>query len=99
MDANPVQAGMTQAAEIALARATQVAEFIARLDACAASIKDHADLIGDEVYGDLVGQAYQYATFLTECKEMNMSLKDPRIREVTNEITLFCEFIEEELGM
>lgn len=85
--------------EIANARATQIANAIARLDKCAGRLNEFRETLNEDLYTDLVSQAYIYASFLTDCKEMSMSLQDPRIREATKEMALFCDFIEEEFGI
>lgn len=84
-------------AAIALTRAQQVNEAITRLDDCAARLERHRDRLGEELYADLVSQAYMYASLLTECKVSGLSLLDPRLREVTNEMVRFCHFLEAEM--
>lgn len=78
----------------ALTRAERVIEAIHRLDCCADRLQAYRSSIGDTLYEGLVSQAYVYASFLTDCKAMGMSLLDPRLREVTREMVQFCDFLE-----
>lgn len=96
MDATRLSGPATGATDMAIARAAQISEAIARLDTCAGKLQAVRSSIPEDIYGDLVSQAYIYASFLTDCKAQNMSLKDPRIRELTKEMIMFCEFVEEE---
>lgn len=71
---------------------------IARLDNCVKLIEPYEEDLGEELYADLVAQAHAYASLLTDCREMRMSLKDARIRDAVEEMNYFCAYLEEEFG-
>jgi len=90
---------MMTSSTVNLTRDQRIDEAIARLDDCAGRLENYRDELGEEMYADLVSQAYFYASFLTDCKAMGVSLQDPRLREAANEMNQFCNFLEEEMPL
>ena len=80
-------------------RAQRVQEMITRLDDCAARLEYYRDTLGEDLYADLVSQAYAYAQFLSDCRLSGLNPADPRLSEITKELIQFCDFLEEEMPL
>jgi len=88
--------GELEGSGIAFARRVkEVQAAIVRLDLAAGRLREGRTTLDEGRYAELVTQAYCYATLLSEWKWQGLGLADPRINDLSEEIDLFCAYLEE----